>query len=230
MCSDKVLVTRPAPDAAATARLVAAMGFEPVVAPMLTIRPLAARMPARIDAVLLTSRNALPGLPASLHGLPLLAVGAASAAAARARGFTDVRHADADTAALRALVARTVPPGPALLLPTSRGQGHDLAAALRADGCIVHRRAVYETHPTRDLPAEARAALAEGLRAALFFSAATALAFVAAVRRAGLGTETRTVDACAIGEAARVALEALPWRRVRVAARPTQDDLLVLLR
>ena len=230
MCSDRVLVTRPAPDAEATARLVAAMGFVPVVAPMLSIRTLAARMPGRIDAVLLTSRNALPGLPASLHRVPLLAVGAASAAAARARGFTDVRHADGDTAALRVLVANSVAPGPALLLPTSRGQGHELAAALRADGCTVHRRAVYEARPTRDLPAEARTALVQGLLAALFFSAATARAFVAASRRAGLDTETRGVDACAIGEPARMALEALPWRRIRVAARPTQDDLLALLR
>ena len=230
MCSDRVLVTRPAGDAEATARLVAAMGFAPIVAPMLTIRPLAARLPARIDAVLLTSRNALPGLPASLHRLPLLAIGAASAAAARASGFADVRHAGADSAALRALAGRSVAPGSALLLPTSRGQGHELAALLRADGCTVHRRAVYEACPTRALSAEARAALIEGLRAALFFSAATASAFVAAVRRAELDTETRGADACAIGEPARVALEALPWRRVRVAARPTQDDLLALLR
>jgi uroporphyrinogen-III synthase len=80
------------------------------------------------------------------------------------------------------------------------------------------------------LPPAAHAALAAGVRAALFFSAETAQAFIAAVRRAGLDTETRAVDACAIGGPAGVALRARPWRRVRVAARPTQDELLALLR
>ncbi|HJS84717.1 MAG TPA: uroporphyrinogen-III synthase, partial [Acetobacteraceae bacterium] len=117
-----------------------------------------------------------------------------------------------------------------LLLPTARGQGAALATGLRADGFTVHRRAVYEARPSRSLPECARAALAGGLRAALFFSAETARAFGAAIRRAGFVDAIRDVDACAIGAAAGVALEALPWRRVRVAARPTQDDLLALLK
>lgn len=229
--SRRVLITRPAPGAEETAARVAAMGFDPVLAPMLAIRALPlARLPERIDAIVLTSRNGVPGLSASLHAIPVLAVGAATAAAARAGGFSDVRSADGDAAALRGLVRRTLPAAPALLLPTARGQGGALAAALRADGCVVHRRAVYEARPARTLPQPARAALASGLRAALFFSAETARAFVAAVRRAGLDTETRAADACAIGGAAGVALETLPWRRVRVAARPTQDELLALLR
>jgi uroporphyrinogen-III synthase len=68
MSSGRVLVTRPSPDAEATAVLVADLGFEPVLAPMLVIERLAApKLPARIDAVVLTSRNALPMLPASLR-------------------------------------------------------------------------------------------------------------------------------------------------------------------
>lgn len=228
----RVLITRPAPGGEETAALVAALGFDPVLAPMLTIRALpVGPLPPRIDAVVLTSRNALPGLPPALHAMPLFAIGAATAAAARAHGFADVRSAEADGAALRDLLRRTLGgTRPALLLPTARGQGFALAAALRADGGTVHRRAVYEARPARALPATARAALAGGVRAALFFSAETARAFVAAVRRAHLDNETRSVEACAIGRPAGVALEALPWRRIRVAARPTQDELLSLLR
>jgi hypothetical protein len=37
------------------------------------------------------------------------------------------------------------------------------------------------------------------------------------------------VDALAIGQAAAVALQALPWRRICVAARPNQDAMLALL-
>jgi uroporphyrinogen-III synthase len=80
------------------------------------------------------------------------------------------------------------------------------------------------------LPAVARSALtAGGLRAALFFSAETAQAGVRLIEAADLRDAVRTSDAVAIGQPAAVALEALPWRRVRVAARPDQDAMLALL-
>ncbi len=229
---NSVLITRPSPGAEETAARVAALGLEPVLAPMLSVRSLPLRrLPARIDAVVLSSRNGLAGLPPSLHAVPLFAVGAATAAAARAHGFADVRSAEGDGAALRVLVRSSVAGSrPSLLLPTARGQGSALAAGLRTDGFAVHRRAVYEARAAGSLPESARAALADGLLAALFFSAETARAFVACVRRAGLVDATREVDACAIGGSAGMALETLPWRRVRVAARPTQDELLALLR
>ncbi len=141
-----VLITRPSPGAEETAARVAALGLDPVLAPMLAIRMLPGDwlLPARLDAVLLTSRNGLLGLPPSLYATPLFAAGAATAAAARAHGFALVRSADADGAALRDLVRASVPgKRPSLLLPTARGQGKKLAAGLRADGFAVHRRAVY---------------------------------------------------------------------------------------
>jgi uroporphyrinogen-III synthase len=85
--------------------------------------------------------------------------------------------------------------------------------------------------PVRTLPQGAAAALRAGqVRAVLFFSAETARAFVGLVHRAGLQETVRTVDACAIGAAAGVALQALPWRRIGVAATPDQDAMLALLR
>jgi uroporphyrinogen-III synthase len=72
--------------------------------------------------------------------------------------------------------------------------------------------------------------LAEGrLHAALFFSAETARCMVRLVLAAGLTDAVRTVDACAIGRPAAVALDALPWRQIRLAARPTEDEMLTLL-
>jgi uroporphyrinogen-III synthase len=68
------------------------------------------------------------------------------------------------------------------------------------------------------------------LRAVLFFSAETARAFVTLVGAAGLASRVADVEALAIGRPACVALEALPWRAIRVAARPTQDEMLALLR
>ena len=103
-------------------------------------------------------------------------------------------------------------------------------ADLRVRGFRVLRRAVYAAMPVPFLPEAARQALEGGdVTAALFFSAETARHFVLLVRRARLHEAVRTVDALAIGQPTALALKVLSWRRIRVAARPTQDAMLALL-
>ena len=224
------LITRPRPAAEATAARVRALGRPAVLAPLLAIRVLEANLPEAPVAIAVTSGHALAGLPARLHGVPLFAVGAATAARARAAGFAHVASADGDAAALAALLARDAPAGE-LLLAVGEGQGAALEQALAAAGCRVVRRAVYAAEPVDNLPAEARAALTAGtLGAALFFSAETARVFVRLVTAAGLAENLGSIEACAIGRPAAVALETLRWRRIRLAASPTEDAMLALLR
>jgi uroporphyrinogen-III synthase len=229
-----VLITRPEPGAAETASRVAALGLRPVLAPLLEIRAVPATLPAsdRLQAVLIASGNALAGLPTAYRALPLLAVGDASAARARATGFTEVLSADADADELAVLAgAHCDPAGLPLLLAVGRGQSLALAAALRARGFRVMRRATYAATPVGALPEPAAAALREGgLRAALFFSAETARQFARLLIRGGLREAVREIDACAIGQPSATAIDTLPWRRVLRAAKPTQDAMLALLR
>ena len=223
------MVTRPEPGASETARRLRALHRDPIVAPLLQIRPLALAPFGAVGAVLVTSGNAVPLLPASLHGLPLLAVGQTTADRARSAGFAQVASADGDAAALAELTRRACPPGTTLLLATARGQGGPLAAALRAHGFAVHRRAVYAARPAARMPPAALRALRDGsLAAALFLSAETARAFVRLLPPP-LHPALAAVDALAIGQPAADALCFLPWRRVRVSAKPTQDSLLALL-
>ena len=224
-----VLVTRPEPGASDTARRIAAIGLLPILAPCLTVRSLAVHVPAWVQAVLVSSGNAVPALPAALHSLPLLAVGDATAARARAAGFSNVCSADGDAAALGALAAERCPARSTLLLATGQGQGGGLAADLRRRGFRVHRRAVYAARPVGRLPGPAREALRAGtLRAALFLSGETARAF-ARVLPAALHPALAAVDALAIGQPAADALLYLPWRQVRVSAKPTLDSVLAML-
>ena len=222
-----VLVTRPQPGAAETAQLLIARGLHPVLAPLLRVHTLPVRVPSGLHAVLVTSGNAIPALPSMLHHLPLLAVGDATAERARAAGFQDVHSADGDAADLLHL-ARSRPPGP-LLLASGRGQGHALAAQLRAAGFTVHRRAAYAAQPVGRLPAPARDALIAGqLRAALFLSADTARAFVRLLPPA-LNPLLGGLDALAIAQPTADVLAHLPWRAVRVSAKPTLERILALL-
>ena len=225
-----MLVTRPAPGAQATAARLAMAGFQPVVTPFLQVRACATRLPRadRLQAVVAASGNAV-ALPDAYHALPLLAVGNATAARARAAGFATVHSADGDAADLVALASLVAAPdGGRLLLAAGHGQGSGLAAALRRAGFTVQRRAVYAAASVRRFPAPAAAAIGGGLHAALFFSAATASAF-ARLLPPSLRGALRDTDAVVIGADAAAALQHLPWRALRVALRPTQDGILALL-
>ncbi len=227
---DGILITRPEPGARSTAEAVIARGFRPVVAPFLVIRPIACELPAGAQAVLATSGNALTATLSALHPIPLLAVGAATAARARAAGFTRVESAGADARALARLAATRCDPaaGPLLLL-TGEGLGDALADDLARQGFRVLRRSVYASVPVTTFPPQAEAAIAAGtLCAALFFSAATARAFAATVPDR-LRPALAGLDALAIAASAAAVLAGLPWRAVRAALHPTQDELLALL-
>ena len=227
-----VLVTRPEPGASATAARLDALGFDAVLAPVMQIRALPATLPdpARAAAVLVTSGQAIPAIPAAYRQRPLYVVGDATARRARQAGFAAVTSADGDARDLAALVGRAVAPGATLLLVTGRGLGHGLASDLRAAGFAVIRRSVYAQVPAARLPPAAIDALQAGrVRAALFFSAAAATRFAALAGRAVWHNVIRNTDAVAISPAVAVALEALPWRRVIVAARPNQDAMLASL-
>ena len=230
---DGVLITRPADAAADTARRLVARGWRPVFAPVVAIERVAAALPppGAVQAVLVTSASALRMMPAAYFEVPLLAVGDATACRARAAGFMLTHSAAGDAAALAALVARTCSPsrGP-LLHACGRAAPDLLGATLAGLGFEVLRREVYAARPMVRLPQAARKELARNrVAAALFFSPATARTFVALLGDDMPPDVVADVTAIAISEAAAAALAPLPWRRIRVASRPNQDELLAHL-
>lgn len=222
-----VLVTRPVMEQTIKAA-IEALGFRAVAAPLLRVRTRGVAVPAGVQAILVTSSNALPALSPS-H-LPLLAVGEATARRARERGFAQVSSADGDAALLAGLAAGALDPAcGALLLASGARQGHALAADLRARGFRVVRRVCYEAIPMRHFSPEATEAINSGLlHAAMFLSAETAAAFVRLLPLE-LRPHLATVAALAIGNSTAELLEALPWLRVCRAAKPTLNDVLALI-
>ncbi|MFN6941440.1 MAG: uroporphyrinogen-III synthase, partial [Parvibaculum sp.] len=146
-----LLVTRPEPESEALAAGLRARGHEVTIAPLLSIRYLdGVSLPAREwQALLITSANGARALgriaDRYLKQVPLLAVGEASAAAARAEGFSNVRAAEGDVHALEALAVRLLDPakGPLFHAAGSVLAG-DLKALLEARGFEVERLALYE--------------------------------------------------------------------------------------
>jgi uroporphyrinogen-III synthase len=230
-----VLVTRPEPGGEETAARLRALGFRPVPMPALVLRPRRVILPA-CQAVLLTSRAAARVLPPPPPGLPLLAVGVAPAAGARAAGWAGALAAGGTAEDLARLAAERLDPGgEPLLLAVGQGYALDLAADLRRRGFRVLRRIAYAATPATAVPAAVQTALrrGEGPGRVLFHSPRSAACAITLLREAGLAAELAAMAALAISprvaDAARSALAPLAWREMRVAGRPTEDALLALL-
>lgn len=230
----RVLLTRPRPDAEPFAELLNAHGHEAVIAPLLTIAPVAEAHDrlhlAGVQAVLFTSANGVRAFAAATprRDLRVLAVGPASAAAARGEGFAQVESADGDVEALAALaVARLRPDDGALLHAAGTVTAGDLQGRLAAAGFDVRRVQLYEARTVEGLPETLGTALSRGdLDAAAFFSPRTAETFVRLVRDARMEGYCAAVTAVCLSDAVAAGVRGIQWAAVRVAVRPDGDALL----
>ncbi len=231
----RALLTRPHEESERLAAALAVRGVEALVAPLMRIRfcDAAALDLAGAQAVLCTSANGVRALARASagRGLPLLAVGDATAARARAEGFAEVASAGGAAADLVRLAAARLRPQDGRLLHVAGGAvAGDLAGALRAKGFEVARVVLYEARPEAALSPAAAAALRAGaIDFALFFSPRTAAVFARLARAAGVAECCAKVAALSISTAADAALGELPWRGRHVAERPDQAALLSLL-
>ncbi len=223
----RVWITRTTPGADRTAQAVRALGFVPVVAPLLEVRPLAPAVALDLDDVAALAFTSVNGLIfadlTSRRDWPVFAVGHRTAQAARERGFTDVRSAGGDADALAALIAREwvargLARGPGVLLvPGAVRPSADLAGLL-AGRVPVRSLPVYETvEAAVQVPADFDIVLVHSARAA-----------EALTRRLALGMAAGRT-AVALSPQVAGPLEALDFAALRIAARPDETSLLEAL-
>jgi uroporphyrinogen-III synthase len=224
----RVLITRPAEDAARAAARLAALGHEAVIVPLLAISLLGGpEVPLDgVQAILATSANGVRALARRTprRDVPLFAVGPQTAETAQAAGFATVRNAQGDERALAAAACAWARPERGKLLHvTGAERKRSLAARLEAEGFTVEIRALYEVAAVSPAPAGLRDALGK-VDAALFYSPHSAEVFRDCVREAG-GDTARLIAAC-ISKGTADALQPLAFREIRIAAEPNQQALL----
>ncbi len=217
----RVAITRAMPEAEATAARVRALGAEAVIAPLLTIVPCAYDTSTDgAQALLFTSSNGVRAFP-DVRGARdriVLTVGDATAAAARAAGFTDVRSADGDVRSLAALAKAQLDPAKGKLIHIAGDHvAGDLGGELREAGFDVQRRLAFASVAARTLPEVFNGPL----DIVLFHSARAAETFVALGAR-GSAELTAACFSPAVAEAARKAA----WKQVIVAPAPREDVFL----
>ena len=152
----KVWITRSQPGADRQAQALAAAGHDPLVAPVLEIRPLPGSAPeGPFDIVIFLSEHAVRhGLPRlRVAGAQLLAVGARTAAVLRAAGCDAEQPARADSEGLLALPLLRDVTGRRVLLVCGADGRMLLATELAARGAqlarfVCYRRCVCAVDPT----------------------------------------------------------------------------------
>ena len=196
------------------------MGWEPVVQPLLAIRPLSPALPdlEGFDALAFTSRNGVSAFAALTlrRDRRVFTVGEATAQAAREAGFSDVQSADGAVDDLAAQIALQMQPGERLLAPVARQPVADLSTLL-VGRVPVATLAVYEAVETGvGAPDDVAAILIHSPRAAKAL--------------AGLGAESvNQRRIIAISAQAAGLLNGLPIADLSIATHPSEAGMLEAL-
>jgi uroporphyrinogen-III synthase len=233
----RLLVTRPEPEAHDTAARLEQAGHHVLRQPLTRIAfnqpPEAAAAPA---AIVFTSRNAIRAVErwpqaAGWRGLPVFAVGAATAEEARRAGYGDIRAGEGDGARLARLIVGAFGPGRGpVLYPAARERTDDLAGALHAAGIALTIVEAYRAIAAERLDPAVREALdTEALDGALFYSRRSADIFADLAARESLSERLARLTMFALSARVAEPLGRLATAGIRVAARPDEAALLALI-
>lgn len=227
----RVLVTRPEPGASATAARLRDAGFEPIILSLSQTRALPVDLttiPATIDAVAVTSANALLHAPreliASLADKRCFAVGRRTATAAQEAGFREVVAGPGNARGLADLIAAELTVDAHLAYLAGRVRLPDFELHLVQSG---YRAFVIESYDTEfAVNSDALGSLDGSVDAVVLYSAKAAEAFsLVAAGNSSLATarcfclSTRVADA----------LQEIERERIFVSPEPTEDALMALL-
>ena len=217
----KLLIIRPQPAAKHSAAAAIAAGMEAEIAPLFTLAPAiwTPPDPYAFDGLLLTSANAMRYGGAKLEDmrdLPVLAVGKASADAARQHGFAVAITGETDKAGL---LEQAKTKGFARLLWLA---GKHRTAAVANEDLIAERITIYES---TERPAPPNfAEILDRCDAVLLHSPRAAQHFANEVTKNAIEPKQISIAALspAVAEAAGTR-----WRELAVAKQPSDDALLL---
>jgi uroporphyrinogen-III synthase len=232
----RLLITRPEEDGSRLAERLTALGHEPVLLPLMTIayRDVPPLPLDGVQALIATSRNALRGLSrngalAAAKRLPVYCVGEATAALAEELGLSDIRTGQGTAKDLVPVIARTAKPGAgALLYLTGEHIAFDLATVLSALRFVTRRVILYHAVENPEAAPALAALLRQDLHGIVLMSPRTAEIFASLLKTNGQA-DIRDLTCYCYSQAVAKPLEDFKGLRFRIAARPTEADLLSLI-
>lgn len=230
----KIIITRPSPDAEALAAEILRCGGEPVLSPVMAIRPRSEPVDlSGVGALAFTSANGVRVFAAlsPARDFEVYAVGDATADAAGAAGFEKIHVAGGDVESLAALISNSKPASKILHLAGSERAG-DLIALLAAAKVPARRAVIYDAVEADEISAQAAKILASPREkaAVVFFSPRSARLFHRQVQRAGCADGLKRCTAVCLSDAIAAEIDPAAWCEVRIAAERTSAGVAAVLK
>lgn len=232
----RLLVTRAEEDGKRTAERLERLGHSAVLCPAIDIVAIANPVlpTVRFSGIIATSRHALiaasdlPGFE-RLRRLPVHVVGRGAAETAGSVGFSEIASI-ASTAGDLINGLRREPKTTSLLYLRGKDVSRNLAAELGKSGLRIEEAVVYEARPRQSIAAEILSMISRRtIDGVLFYSAATARAFMAMIAAKGLASSFGEAAALCLSDEVAGCLPDGVFAVRRVAPRPGEDGMLALL-
>jgi uroporphyrinogen-III synthase len=226
----RVLITRAAPEAEASAARIVRMGHRPIVSPVLIADTLPFTFDATgVQALLFTSAAGVRAF--GVQNLPALAVGDGTADAARAIGYRDVRSADGAAVDLIAMVQGLDPNAGAMVHVSGEDVATNVAEAIADSGFEARRLIAYRARMASALTPAAASLLTSHAPgdSVIFHSARGAESFCRIAEASRLRSQAAQLNALCIGGRSAERASAFGFKQILVAAAPREAALLALL-
>lgn len=228
--SPLVLITRPEEKALPLKHELEAKGYATLVEPLLTIETLGPmKAPTGdVQALALTSANAVSALSEDAKQLTVFTVGKATAEAARAAGCSRVISSDGDAMDLAGLIgAHCRPEDGAVLHAAGEIIREDLRRILTDQGFEVRHAIVYRALASTGFSDKVlHAWRRREIGAVLLFSPRTADILVRLLIDHDLAHHVDRTTAICVSEATATPCRTLGWKTISLAARPNREALI----
>lgn len=231
----RIVLTRPQEDSERTAAGLRAKGHDVLIAPLLRVEPVDAKLTAAWGGVVITSANAATALATNaaceaLIKLPLYAVGKRTADAAREAGFADIIVAGGDVRdLLRTIVARRADDKGPLLYLAGEDRSGDLLGDLSVRGIAAEMAVIYRAAAAPFSHVLIEALKAGAVDAVLHFSKRSAESYLAGAGTAGVAGPALAVGHYCLSAQIAEPLVVAGAARVVVAKRPDEASIIDLL-
>lgn len=239
----RILVTRAAHQAGRLSEGLREFGAEPVEVPVLEIQPPESYDPLdaalrRLDTynwIIFTSSNTVQavaervaalGIVPSPHGPQIVAIGSATAQAARDAGFTVSLMPEQYVAESLVMALQGQVGGMRFMLARAAAARDVIPDALRAAGAFVDAIDAYRNAIPAGAAALLQQAVRQGLDAATFTSSSSARHLAEVARTAGIAFPLKNVAAISIGPVTSETLRGLGWEP---AAEASPHDIAGLV-
>lgn len=226
-----VLVTRPIEQATEFAELINALGFTPLIQPLLEIEyfPFSLKQSEKPAAIILSSRQSLKNIeiPADWRAIPVFCVGDMTAKVARQAGFQNVIAGDGDLTDLLPLVLGQIPAGQNLLYLRGEDVRHDLKTCL--PDYHIQELVTYRAKPVAALQSDVLSRFGE-IDVITLFSARSGAVLQRFIHENGLISHVKNINLLCLSPSVVESMVEMKWKSCIAPDFPNQHSVIEKLK